>query len=112
MWPFLFDSEIDRLLHHTLGRQELPVLVLMGVSVDERVGKNPGRQDLLSFSRPERLLPPPLEHWKVSLLQVAALTSRSHVPTSKMRPSLALGNDMVNRHLAVPLTAVRACRLL
>ena len=112
MWPFLFDSEVDRLLHHTLGRQELPVLVLMGVSVDERVGEHPSRQNFFSLLRPERLLAPPLKHWKIRFLQVATLTGRSHIPTSKVRPSLTLGDDVVNRHLAVPLAAVSACRLL
>ena len=102
---------MNSLLHNTLVRQELPVLLLPGVSVNKEL-TNTHEVKFLSLRRPELLLSPPLEHWKVSLLQVAALTSRSHVPTSKMRPSLALGNDVVNRHLAVPLATVRACRLL
>ena len=86
-------------------------LLLVSVGADKAIAIHPCHQNLLALFGPERLHAPPFEHWQVSFPQIAALTCWNHVPTRKMRTAFALGNNVVNRKLFFPFSAIRTSTL-
>ena len=86
-------------------------LLLISVSTDKAIAIHPCHQNLLALFGPERLHAPPFQHRQVSFSQIAALACRNHVPTREMRTAFALGNNVINRKLFFPFSAIRTSAL-
>jgi hypothetical protein len=86
-------------------------ILLVSVSADKAIAIHPSHQLFFPFLGPKILRPPPFKHWQVLLRDVAGSTCRNGVPSTEMRASLALRDNVVNGKLFVPGATVGTCTL-
>lgn len=101
------------MLNCLVHRQNNPLLLapcfklfLISVSTNKAVAIHPCHYNLFSLFCPKWLHSPPLKHWKTAFLEITGLACRKHVPTTEMGASFTLGDNVINRKLFFPFSAI------
>jgi hypothetical protein len=86
-------------------------ILLVSVSADKAIAIHPSHQLFFPLLGPKILGPPPFKHWQILLGDIAGSTCWNGVPSTEMRASLALRDNVVNGKLFVPRAAISTCTL-